>query len=193
MADIPASLQKIQIEEVGYRAAVSEATFNKMGASINAIVDDGIEPIGTVVQSILTESQFQAIKGNKWVRMSGQSIVGSDLNALTSITSLPNMIGNEAFIGQAGSEGSLGNFEASQNKSHNHNIQYKSRADESGPSVISARSELNNLNTNPNDGLARPFVSWDTSVYQMDNEGGTVARPNTYRMNFFIKINNQNT
>jgi hypothetical protein len=39
MADIPASRNIIQVEEVQYKASVSEATFTRIGASINFIID----------------------------------------------------------------------------------------------------------------------------------------------------------
>jgi hypothetical protein len=39
MADIPGALKKIQVEEVRYRAAVSEATNTKIGGSVNAIIE----------------------------------------------------------------------------------------------------------------------------------------------------------
>jgi hypothetical protein len=39
MADIPSNVQKIQIEETAYRSAVSEATFTKVGGTLNGVVD----------------------------------------------------------------------------------------------------------------------------------------------------------
>ncbi len=182
MANVPSDLQKIQIEEVGYRSAVSEATFNKMGASINAIIDDGIEPIGTIIQSILTESQFQSIKGNKWVRMSGQSIAGSDLNSLTGISNLPDMITNSAFVRQASVEGNIGVFQADTIVSHSHTTTVSVRdLSGSAPSGDTTICGASGATTNT-------IASNNTG-----STGGSETRPKNYQMNFFIKINNENT
>lgn len=55
--------------------------------------------IGSIQQSILSESQFQNMAGTCWVQMKGQSIVNSDLAAL-GITNLPDARGT--FIKVAG-------------------------------------------------------------------------------------------
>ena len=174
MTDITAALKKIQVEEIKYGAADSEYTMSKIGAAINAIIEEGIEPLGTKYESMLTEAQFQAIKGNKWVRMTGQSIVGSDLHALTSVATLPDYVGNQAFTRQADIEGSIGDYQSNQNAAHTHSI--------SGSNTT---------------GVGDNYYFGDATGldYSMSttSSGGAEARPNAYKMNFFIKININNT
>jgi len=66
---------------------LSPSQFDGLVAMLN-----DLEPVGTIVSSLLTESQFIAAKNNngKWVMMKGQSIGGSDFSNITGITSLPN-------------------------------------------------------------------------------------------------------
>lgn len=40
IAEIPANLQKITVEETSYRSSVSESTMNKLGGTLNGIIDD---------------------------------------------------------------------------------------------------------------------------------------------------------
>lgn len=189
MTDIVSAPAYIQIEEVQNKAAVSEATASKIGSSVNYILDNGIEPLGTITQSILTEAQFQALKGTKWVRMSGQSIAGSDLDTLTGITTLPDMTGNEAFLGSTDlAESTLANYEANQNKAHTH----KMVRDTTSASTIGTNDQIA---ADGDDGgtVADYKLKGSTSGTlrgTTTSEGGTVARPNTYRVSFFIKINN---
>lgn len=51
--------------------------------------------IGEIKHSLLTESEFQSLYGSCWVKMTGQSISGSDLDSHTSgrLASLPNSAG----------------------------------------------------------------------------------------------------
>lgn len=171
MAALPQVKNDIYAEETSYRASVSENTMQKIGASINWINHNAGEHIGDIISSCLTLVQFQAVRNNSWVLMDGSSIAGSDLAVLTSITTLPNMVSNEAFLGQKNAQ-SMFAYEASQNKAHTHSVEY-----------IDAGS-----------GGVAQYQSGSYGFFSTTgSEGGTVARPNTYRVNFFIKINNNPT
>lgn len=65
------------------------------------------EPVGTIKQSILTESQFQNANGSSWVKMKGQSISGSKLCTDYSICTLPAAEGK--FLRDSTSDGNLRN------------------------------------------------------------------------------------
>ena len=62
MAEITSSPNKIFEEEVNYKAAVSEATFTKIGASINYILENASDFVGQLETTMLTEAQFATIK-----------------------------------------------------------------------------------------------------------------------------------
>ena len=49
--------------------------------------------IGDIRESVLTESQFQALNGPGWVLMDGRDISGSALDTLTSMSTLPDARG----------------------------------------------------------------------------------------------------
>lgn len=58
----------------------------------NEIVPD-IGQVGDVVQSMLTEAQFQAIRGTGWVLMDGRSVAGSQYQAITGNGNIPDARG----------------------------------------------------------------------------------------------------
>lgn len=171
MAALPQVKNDIFAEETSYRASVSENTMQKIGSSLNWINHNAGDIIGEIKASCLTLAQFQALKNNTWVLMDGSSIAGSDLAVLTGITTLPNMVSNEAFLGQKNAQAMFA-YEASQNKAHVHSAIY---IDYGSSGVDSDASGSYGLFTTTG------------------SEGGTVSRPNTYRVNFFIKINNNPT
>lgn len=57
-------------------------------------------PVGSIVQSLLTEAQFQGENGVGWVLMTGQAIAGSKLCTKHSLCSLPDARGQ--FLRTAG-------------------------------------------------------------------------------------------
>lgn len=187
MSEIPGALAKIDQKEVDYKAAVSSATMTKIGGSINGLISIGNEPLGTVIQSILTVAQFNSIRSSSaWVRMEGQSIIGSDLHALTSLASLPDMVTGKRFLRQTDSDGNLMTLEVGHNASHDHTIYYRpfigtNSDDKYSGSPLGSNASLDNTGD---------FRAWDTSVYSITSDGGVEARPINMQVNFFIKINN---
>lgn len=175
MASVPASTELIQVEEVSYKKAVSEAVMSKMAGSVNGLQQLGSEPVGTVVQSILTVAQFNSIRpASAWVRMEGQSIVGSDLETVSGLSTLPDMVTDKRFLRQADADGSIMTIEADENRAHTHGFSgWQSM--EFGSTVTGA--------------------PWVTNVDAVRNDGvtyssGSESRPKNMYVNFFIKINN---
>lgn len=73
----------------------SEGT-DKISAHLNGIdstLGSTGSTVGDIVQSLLTESQYQSINGAGWVLMNGRNIAGSDLATLTGNTTLPDARG----------------------------------------------------------------------------------------------------
>ena len=189
MADLPSSKSKIQIEETRYKSTVSETTFQKVGGAINHILDNSVNQVGDVVQSILSEAQFQSLRGNNWVLMSGQDITGSDLNAATGIVNLPDATGNSAFFRQGAS---LGTLQSDQNRAHSHTVFYANTPDNDPGAGTDIKSDSQLTQTSGSYAQAPVTVPWSSS-YSMSSDGGAEARPINYQMNFFIKINNDPT
>ena len=59
-------------------------------------------PVGSIIQSIMTEAEFQAEAGTSWILMDGRSIVGSKLARIKSISVIPNASGR--FLRTAGGD-----------------------------------------------------------------------------------------
>lgn len=194
MAKIVAEKVDIYEEEVGYRSSVSEAVMVKVAKGIQYHNENSGDAIGKVEQCMLTEEQFCTLKGDshtntdyttrKWVLMSGQDITGSDFANLTGITTLPNATSTSAFFRQGSS---LGSYQDSQNKSHNHSIThpYAQGIGDDGENTYTVIAGLGGATG----GQTTTPGTWDTSRFSMSSEGGSESRPNNYQMNFFIKIN----
>lgn len=177
MADLPSSRKKITVEETSYRSGISEATSQKIGSTANWILDNSTFIVGDIQWSPLTEAQFQAERGTGWVLMEGQNIAGSDLEALTGIQDLPDMVGNGAHLEQLESGNTMFDYFPNQNKEHNHNDGAWSR-------VLRVTNE--NTVAKIDFSVGEPEL---TTSRAMLNNGGSVARPNSYQLNCFILIN----
>ena len=186
MTEIIGALNKIMIEEVRYRSAVSESTLTKIGAAINFLQDNASTQIGDIQSSILTEAQFQSLRSTKWVLMDGRSVVGSDYETLTGISNIPDMVTGQRFLGQAANSGALGSLEASQNKAHTH-----TGTGTGSTTGIFELLEFGTQNAFFPQGLgSTPNNVPVNTTLTINSSGETVARPETLRVNFFIKINN---
>lgn len=76
-----------------YSSGVFSQDVIKAGDEIKAKkLNESINHIGDVKNSLLTETEFQSLHGSCWVQMRGQSIVGSDLATHTGgrLNSLPD-------------------------------------------------------------------------------------------------------
>lgn len=83
-----------------------------------------ILPIGTVIHSMLTVSQFASEYGNNWVLSDGSSVSGSAYHTLTGFSVTPDMRG--LFLRGKGASGNpdgdlaLGTYSADKVISHTH-------------------------------------------------------------------------
>ena len=196
MAEIPSNIQKIDTEEVKTGAAISEATQTKMGATINGIIDNRFSAVGDIVPSILTVAQFQALRGNNWVLMSGQNIAGSDLALVSGVTTLPNATTTRSFFRQTNDDVNLLGFETSQNLAHRHVLFNNIPVTITSPTIINsptdyATAKLDRSSFNDQDyQISRgPDPQPEPNAGRTSSEGGLEARPVNYQVNFFIKIN----
>jgi hypothetical protein len=188
MAFLTGNTRKNQIEETEYRSSISEGTAKKLGEAVNYILDGGFNLLGVIQASCLTESQFQAIRGDSWVLMRGQSIAGSDFATLTGIMSLPDFIGVGAHLEQLESGNSVFDFFPNQNLDHDHDNGGFNRLLRTVTVYEPAIEQFININTI--DSIdASPNEPELTTSAEILAEGGDRFRPNSYQINYFIKIN----
>lgn len=89
-----------------------------------------ILPVGTIIHSMLTTTQFTAEYGTNWILADGSSITGSKYAAVTGASTVPDMRG--AFLRGKGStynpDGDLavGTYTADKLASHTHTVQISS-------------------------------------------------------------------
>lgn len=189
MTDLTSAKKKIQLEETQYRAAVSEATAQKMGGTMNWIIDNSTFAVGDVVQSMLTEAQFQGERNATWVLMDGRSVVGSDYEALTGFTNVPDLVTNKRFLRQASSDGNLGVIESDLFASHTHTATTSYDYTES---INHGEDYGYDYQQTPasSGGTLVPQTNSDSFQTSIDSSGGSETRPHNIQVNFFIKINN---
>jgi len=181
--------REIYEEETSYKASISETFVQKMGATLNWVLANSSTQLGDIIHSGLTEAQFQALRGNNWVLMNGQSIVGSDFAILTGITTLPDATTGGAFIGQQ--TGTLLDYEDSENKSHSH-IMFKSTSSRADLTT-STQTVANNALGTYDYFMVADATSREPDLGRSGLTGETAAQPNTVRANIFIKINTDPT
>lgn len=97
MSDIPGAFEFIQQESVMFNNPVSESSLNAMGATINGLLSI-IQPVGSIIHSMLTEAQFQTEIGNVsppflWILADGRSVLGSTYNTVTGNANAPDLRG----------------------------------------------------------------------------------------------------
>lgn len=184
MAETAPSSSPQQQEAARFRSAVSEALLQSMQGNINYLLG-AVLPIGSKVDSLLTETQFQDIAGAGWVLMDGRNIATSSLALLTGITVLPDARG--VFVrgknnGRSGSTGNpdgdvaLGTSQSDAFASHTH--------------TLTAQDQIASYN-GPGRGNGNDGDDYETKVISIsaDAAGGNETRPRNITMNTFIRIN----
>jgi hypothetical protein len=121
---------KITVIETQFRAAITESMMEDFSETINWIIDHmGNPAVGTVHESVLTEAQFQSIRGTDWVLCDGRNVAGSDYHAITGSVVIPDMRGlhyrgknNGRSDGNQnpGGDLALGTFQSDDAKAHVH-------------------------------------------------------------------------
>lgn len=74
-----------------------------MMAIVSRFTQDNQNPVGMIVQSMLTEAQFQAINGTNWVLADGRSVAGTVYASVTGSSTVPDARG--LFLRTAGTRG----------------------------------------------------------------------------------------
>jgi len=136
--------------------------------------------VGTIQQSLLTETQFQSLQGNCWVKMIGQDVSGSDYATITGRNSLPDTRGRfaRAIGGQAPA---LGYTQEDAFQGHAHDWTNQAGGGNGSWGTSGSASGVDNASIGSmqvvSDGVSgTPRTSAET-------------RPKNFGVNFFIKIN----
>ena len=128
MADVPSSSARIQIEATRFGSSVSESLVQSMGGAINFLLN-AVLPVGSIIDTMLSEAQFQASAGTGWVLSDGRSVVGSQYQITTGATTIPDLRGvfrrgrnyaRSTSTGDTGGSKAVGTYTADQFKSHTH-------------------------------------------------------------------------
>lgn len=143
-------------------------------------------PVGSVVASMLTESQFQTERGTHWVLADGRSVAGSKFATLFGSSTLPDLRGvflrgknNSRSDGKQNPDGevALGVYSADKFTSHTHDAAY-----------IFRTTTLTNLDgATFNAGGNANYLGRTTSPTAA--QGGNETAGKNVTVNYFIKIN----
>jgi hypothetical protein len=148
------------------------------------------QPLGTVIQSLLTEAEFQAIHGNNWVLMDGRPVIGTDYQLLDpgnpSRVVIPDARGQflrgldpSGSVDPDGASRSLGGSQADAFQGHQHE---NGAIGGSSPGGIASGGGRSLFDT----GIAKELAN---GIPRTSDE----TRPKNITVNYFIKINNEAT
>jgi hypothetical protein len=161
------------------------------------IVMGALLPVGSVIHSMLTESQFQSQAGNGWVLADGRSCAGTVYNTITGAGAVPDL--RDVFLrGKGNGRGvnpdgnlALGTYSAAKYASHTHQEQSCSY-DSTG---VATPAYLLNMSTGgvdytifaiPGGSIERVATSWPLNTVA---SGGNETAPVSVTVNIFIRIN----
>lgn len=210
MTDIPSAFNPIQQESVSFNNPVSESSLNAIGATVNGLLSV-VLPVGCVIESMLTEAQFQTEIGNTtapflWVLADGRNVLGSTYNIVTGNTTIPDLRGlftrgknNGRSDGNQNPDGdlALGALQANQFGTHNHSFSDPGHAHTttySGTGLVpklrsaayGSGSAVSATDATGSNAIVTDVSS--TGIGFVAN-GGNETRPTCVTVNVFIRIN----
>lgn len=138
-------------------------------------------PIGSVIESMLTESQFQGQAGSGWVLMDGRSVADTAYSSLTGFTNIPDARGR--FLrGKSHGSGnnpdgnlSLGSYTGDKLVSHDHEL------------IANTTASLSL--TGSTTAYWLPQSGGSTQNFSIQNTGSNETAPKSITVNIFIRIN----
>jgi hypothetical protein len=151
-----------------------------------------LNPVGMFVESMLTESQFQALNGTSWILADGRSVAGSKYATVTGLTIAPDARGlvlrgkNNGRSTATGdpTERVLGSYQGDGYRAHSHPNQF-------GDSMLGKRIIVDGISLGTS-----VAVSGGPQSGQMANMGAgdvganaSETRMRNLAVNIFIKIN----
>lgn len=176
--------------------------------SLKAILQPSQFTIGSIQQSILDLSQFQALNGTDWVLMDGSDISGSALATLTGTTTAPDATGcflrnaggdadaigvqqadGTAINGQAittAFEGSYGNTWLGGAMGPTNSLTFGTGNVATGTGLLQGMLKVTDVGYNNGQGLGSYGLMKVSNTFTSTD---TETRPINIAVNYFIKIN----
>lgn len=150
-------------------------------------------PVGTIIDSMLTEAQIQTHYGTGWVLCDGRSVSGSKYESITGNGSIPDARGrfkrgkdNSAGTDPNG-DSSLGTTRSSQNLSHQHTV-LEGLGGAGGPFYVVRLEQINTGGGTT--GGTTPTYTLDSGGFEFIGlDGASDSQPMSLITNSFIKIN----
>lgn len=178
-----------QVEAARFRSAISESLLQQMQGNINLLLSVAL-PVGSIIHSLLTESQFQAIVGTGWIMADGRNVSTSEFASVTGYTTVPDLRGlflrgknngRSAATGNPDGDLGLGTGQDDGFESHFHNISGIQLRTEGGSSGPADYYEIDN----GTDWSVKSFSTGNATVSVGVNE----TRPKNVTTNIFIRVN----
>jgi hypothetical protein len=198
--NVPGAYELIQLEETLFDAPIAGRLFNRVAAVVNeALSIAQSSAIGSVELSLLTETQFQAQKGDGWVLMDGRSVVGSGYATAFSLTNIPDFRGlfirgkNNGSTNDFQGEFATGHVNAtSNNRVHTHPVTLSIQQFPSGSTFFTfwnTQITMGGGGATQYHGAPSFELAAIPGQFQILPAGVLEARPRNITVNYFIKIN----
>ena len=203
MTDIAASEVKIQAEGLQSGGPVSEAVWQAMGGATNFALAN-VLPVGSVIMSFLDEATFQAKTSVNWVLVDNRSIVGTAMQALTGLATMPDMRGvtprgrnvsRSTSTGNSSGDLAVGTYEGSRVGPHSHTVTDPGHSHTFGTQGNTPQN-AGGTHPPPNGDGGGTAGGWGTSGgytgLSIDGSGSGVtpeSSPRSVTLNFFVRIN----
>jgi len=134
-----------------------------------------ILPVGTIIHSMLTTTQFAAEYGTNWILADGSSVTGSKYASVTGNSTVPDMRG--AFLRGKGAtynpDGDLAIGTYSGDKTYSHNHSFPAYAPTGGGFS----------------GVAYTTIGDTGATITVSTSGANETAPKSITVNIFIRIN----
>lgn len=182
MSDTAKSTATQQQEAARFRSSVSESLMQGMQGNINYLLAS-VLPVGSVVDSMLTEAQFQDLTSTGWIIADGRNVSTSSYTLVTGNTTVPDLRGvytrgkngaRSAGTGNSEGDKALGTYELDKFAAHTHIAHYRTPSAAAGGSDGGGDTDRG-LN--------------DNNEATTSAGTGTETRARSVTLNKFIRIN----
>lgn len=162
-------------------------------------INSSVAQIGDIKQSLLNTTQFQSLHGDCWRLMDGESLMGTDLGALTGMANLPDMVNQGSTLKQVKGSRVLGSYESDEVKAHNHAVNDPGHRHIEGTSAVNGNlrygyTDAPLSNRRSESGSSTTFASFTQTVatgVSVQSFGAEENRVKNTGVNFFIKVNKE--
>lgn len=148
-----------------------------------------IQPVGSIIHSMLTEAQFQSETGANWILADGRDVTGSSYSTITGIATCPDLRGvtlrgkNNGSSRNPDGDVALGTYQADELYSHTHTQNAHSHL-YIASTIGGGFGAAGVAGTAPYNG-----TTTDNTTATNQNFGGNETRMKNVTVNIFIRIN----